>query len=317
MTHSNATTWSRWSCAWLWLVLLSLGGLGCEGENSDPASDGPLQIVCTTGMIGDAMAHIAGEHAAVVSLMGPGVDPHLYKATQGDLQLLTRADAIFYNGLHLEGKMGEVLEKLGRQKPTIAVAAGVDSSRLVNTADYADAYDPHLWFDVALWSRAVAYASQELMRLDPDHAEDYRRRSVRYQAQLDSLDKTVRTRIATIPPGQRVLITAHDAFTYFGLAYDIEVRGLQGISTVSEYGLRDISELVSFIVERNIQAVFVESSVPTRSLEAVVQGCRKRGHQIAIGGTLYSDAMGKAGTPEGTYLGMVDHNVEVITQALR
>ena len=301
--------------SWLLGLTLSLAVWGCGPEAAN--DDGRLKIVCTTGMIGDALSIVAGENAEVEWLMGPGVDPHLYKATQGDLRLLTQADAIFYNGLHLEGKMGEILEKVGRQKPTVPVAAGVDSSRLVNSTDYADAYDPHLWFDVALWSRAVAYATQKLIRLDPEHAEAYQRRSQRYLAQLDSLDATVRTRIATIPAGQRVLITAHDAFTYFGLAYDIEVRGLQGISTVSEYGLRDISELVNFIVDRNIKAVFVESSVPARSLEAVVEGCQQRGHEISIGGTLYSDAMGEAGSPEGTYLGMVDHNVEVIVEALR
>lgn len=279
--------------------------------------DGKMRIVCTTGMIGDAVAIIADDYAEVVTLMGPGVDPHLYKATQGDLRELTQASAIFYNGLHLEGKMGEVLEKLARQKPVLPVADGIDSSRLVNSTNFADAFDPHIWFDVELWADAVAFVGKELQNLDPEHAADYQARTETYLARLDSLHQTVSNRISTIPQNQRVLITAHDAFTYFGLAYDIEVRGLQGISTVSEYGLRDISELVDFITTRKIQAVFVESSVPTRSLEAVVEGCNKRGHAIEIGGTLYSDAMGAAGTLEGTYLGMVDHNVETIVEALK
>lgn len=298
------------------VIALLTGSMACL-PSSPAERTGPLYLVCTTGMIGDAVAAIVGEQAEVVTLMGPGVDPHLYKATQGDLQELMRAHAIFYNGLHLEGKMGEVLEKLGRSKPTIAVAEALPAERLINSTDYADAHDPHIWFDVARWAEAIAYAGEQLTQLDTVHAGLYRERTQRYLAQLDSLDAAVRTRIGSIPESQRVLITAHDAFTYFGDAYDIEVRGLQGISTVSEYGLRDISQLVSFLTDRQIKAVFVESSVPPKSLEAVVEGCRQRGHEVRIGGILYSDAMGAAGSPEGTYLGMVDHNVTTIVDALQ
>jgi len=305
----------RYLLGWMTGLALLLGA--CGGPAPAAQENGPLHLVCTTGMIGDAVQTIAGPQVNVVTLMGPGVDPHLYKATQGDLRELTRADAIFYNGLHLEGKMGEVLEKLNRRKPTIAVADGIARNRLINSTDYADAYDPHIWFDVALWSKAVAYVGAELGRIDSAHTEQYHTRTERYLVQLDSLHQAVRRRIAEIPEEQRVLITAHDAFTYFGRAYDVEVRGLQGISTVSEMGLRDVSNLVNYIVERNIKAVFVESSVPRKSLEAVVSGCAQRGHEVQIGGTLYSDAMGEAGTPEGTYLGMVDHNVETITEALK
>ncbi|MFP4088800.1 MAG: metal ABC transporter solute-binding protein, Zn/Mn family [Cyclobacteriaceae bacterium] len=300
----------------IWLSYFSLLLLaGCSGQE-EQADDGKLKIVCTTGMIGDALQNIVGDKAEVISLMGPGVDPHLYKATQGDLNALTSADVIFYNGLHLEGKMGEVLEKLGRQKKVVALAEALPSDKLINTTNYAGAYDPHIWFDVALWSEAVAYAAEKMYTLDTMHAEQYQSNTEAYLQQLDSLHTEVKSQIAAIPAERRVLITAHDAFTYFGEAYEIEVRGLQGISTISEYGLRDISDLVNFIVDRGIKAVFVESSVPAKSLEAVVEGCRKRGHEVSIGGTLYSDAMGAEGTPEGTYIGMVKKNVETIKQAL-
>ncbi len=298
------------------LLLLPLAvQVACRPAQSDV--EGPRRIVCTTGMIGDAIRRIAGTHAEVTPLMGPGVDPHLYKATQGDLRLLTEADIIFYNGLHLEGKMGEVLEKLSRLKPVIAITDSIDRRRLINSTDYADAHDPHIWFDVSLWSEAVGYAGRAMGRLDTAHAAVYRQNADRFREELADLHRWVADTIATIPEGQRVLITAHDAFAYFGQAYAIEVRGLQGISTVSEYGLKDISDLVSFISERQIKAVFVESSVPRKSLEAVVEGCAQRGHQVRIGGTLYSDAMGEKGTPEGTYPGMVRANVVTIVDALR
>lgn len=289
----------------------------CAPAGRSPESEGKLQIVCTTGMIADAARILAGEHATVLALMGPGVDPHLYKATQGDLQRLTGADLVFYNGLHLEGKMGEVLEKLARQKPVVAVADGIAADRLLNSAAFAGTHDPHIWFDVELWSGAVAHVGATLQEQDPAHAEAYRRNTEAYLQQLQALHEEVAAQVATIPEGQRVMITAHDAFEYFGRAYRIEVRGLQGISTVSEYGLKDVADLVDFITRRRIKAVFVESSVPARSLEAVVEGCAGKGHQVVIGGTLFSDAMGAEGTPEGTYVGMVRHNVRTIVEALR
>lgn len=291
-------------------------GAGCKAPD---ATDLPqqLKIVCTTGMIADAVANIAGAEASVTALMGPGVDPHLYKASQGDLQLLSQADLIFYNGLHLEGKMSEILEKIGRTRPVIAVSDGISEDRLLKLANVGDAHDPHIWFDVALWSKAVAHIGASLERQDTTHADGYRARTAGYLDSLLQLDDWVRGQLASIPTEQRVLITAHDAFSYFGRAYGVEVRGLQGISTVSEYGLKDVSDLVEFISGRRINAVFVESSVPAKSLEAVVEGCQKRGHQVRIGGMLYSDAMGAAGTPEGAYLGMVRANVRTIVHALK
>ena len=288
-----------------------------EQTTSFSAQEEPLQIVCTTGMIGDALQRIAGSRAEVASLMGPGVDPHLYKATQGDLKLLMDADMVFYNGLHLEGKMGEVLEKVGRMKPVIALADSLPKEVLINSTDYASAYDPHVWFDVALWSEVAGIAGRNLARLDTAHAAAYLENTRAFQRKLDSLHRETLEAIGSIPEAQRVLITAHDAFEYFGRAYAIEVRGLQGISTISEYGLKDISELVRFITDRGIKAVFVESSVPSKSLEAVVEGCAQRGHETRIGGTLYSDAMGAEGSPEGSYPGMVRSNVRTIVEALK
>ncbi len=289
---------------------------GCGGRTSGEDSGKP-KIVCTTGMIADAVSQVAGELATVTALMGPGVDPHLYKATQGDLRELTQADFIFYNGLHLEGKMGEVLEKLGRQKPVIAVGESLDESLLINSSAYASAFDPHIWFDVSLWARIVDHIGIVLAEADPGHGETYLRNASNYRNRLEALHLEVTDDIASIPERQRVLITAHDAFEYFGQAYGIEVRGLQGISTVSEYGLKDVTDMVNFIVDRGIKAVFVESSVPRKSLEAVVEGCARRGHTVSIGGTLFSDAMGEAGSPEGTYPGMVQHNVKTIVEALK
>lgn len=268
-------------------------------------------------MIADAVQHVAGSHAKVEALMGPGVDPHLYKATQGDLSRLKEADMIFYNGLHLEGKMGDVLEKLAKQKPVVAVGGEIDPAKLLKSAQFADAYDPHIWFDVSLWMEAVNEAEKALKEKMPDHAQDFATNAAAYRTELTNLHQWVTEQIASIPLGQRVLITAHDAFEYFGRAYQIQVKGLQGISTVSEYGLQDLSGMVTFIVDHQIKAVFVESSVPRKSLEAVIEGCQQRGHEVKIGGTLYSDAMGEAGTPEGTYVGMVKYNVNTIVENLK
>lgn len=292
---------------------------GCA-DNSKPqheTTDKKLRIVVTTGMIADAVAAIVGDKAEVQALMGPGVDPHLYKATQGDVVKLRDADVIFYNGLHLEGKMVDVFEKLARTKPVIPVSKRIPHTLLHQMAAATDTHDPHIWFDVALWKQAVQLIADTLPVYLPKNAEEIRSRATSYLAQLDSLHAWVTQQMHSIPEKQRVLITAHDAFGYFGAAYHIDVRGLQGISTVSEFGLKDISTLVDLITSKGVKAVFVESSVPRRSIEAVVAGCRERGHSVSIGGTLFSDAMGAAGTPEGTYIGMVKANVNTIVGALK
>ncbi len=285
------------------------------------AGNRKLHVVATTGMIGDAARSIAGTHADVQTLMGPGVDPHLYKATPSDLDKLQHATLILYNGLHLEGKMGDVLGRLRSRKHVMPVTDGIDVTLLRkaegNPTQTLNAPDPHVWFDVSLWRKAVASTADALKLADSTHATAYNQNWQQYDAQLDSLHSWVLGELQKIPAERRVLVTAHDAFGYFGRAYGMEVRGLQGISTAAEFGLRDINELVTFLVQRKIPAVFIESSVAPKSLEAVVEGCRARGHSIRIGGTLYSDALGNEGTPEATYIGMVTHNVNAIVAGLK
>lgn len=275
-------------------------------------------IVCTTGMLGDAVEQIVGPNVKVITLMGPGVDPHLYKATQGDLKSLTNADVIVYNGLHLEGKMGEIFEKLEKQKHIIVATEGLTKIDYINNTEFQGAQDPHIWFDVALWSKAVQHIGNELIKLSTDSiADQFAKNTKAYRTQLSNLSDHVENELGSLDSSKRILITAHDAFSYFGRAYNFEVKGLQGISTTSEYGLKDVSDLVNYIVENKIKAVFVESSVSEKSLQAVVEGCLQKNHQVQIGGQLYSDAMGEAGTPEGTYVGMVKHNVKTIVEGLK
>ena len=281
--------------------------------------DGEFKIVTTTGMLADVAKAIVGEHATVEALMGPGVDPHLYKATQGDLTLLKQADIIIYNGLHLEGKMGEVLEKVAKFPNKTVVAAGevIPEEQLLLVDPDNHIYDPHIWFDVQLWSNTIQPIQEAIVGFDATHAEEYRANAQIKKQELDSLHSWVVAQILSIPEEQRILITAHDAFEYFGRAYGIKVEGLQGISTISEAGIKDVSNLVDQLVNENIKAVFVESSVPKKTIEAVVEGANEKGHDVEIGGTLFSDAMGAADSPEGNYDGMVRHNVNTIVNALK
>lgn len=297
------------------ILAIALGITFSSCEKNEGKPDGKLQIITTTGMIQDIVQNIAGDKATVVALMGTGVDPHLYKATANDLTRLGEADVIFYNGLHLEGKMADVFEKLNSRKPTLAVTDGIEESqfRMISETQH----DPHIWFDVKLWAKAAEFASKKLQEIDKPNAEYYKTNTQKYLLKLDSLDAWIRTEIAQIPAEQRVLITAHDAFGYFGRAYGVEVIGLQGISTVSEFGVQDVVKLVDLITQRKIKAIFVESSVPKRSVEAVVMGAKERGSDVKIGGELFSDAMGAKGTPEGTYIGMVSANVRTIVNALK
>lgn len=284
--------------------------LGCE---ADPDSD-KIQVVCTTGMVADIVEHVGGDYVAVQALMGAGVDPHLYKPVPGDVSALQGADLVFYSGLHLEGKMTEVLEQLAQQKPVVAVTDAVEESAIL---DADGAHDPHVWFDVELWAQTINLVRDRLKEYDPAHAAEYDANAKVHFDKLMDLHSFAKDQLATIPKEQRVLVTAHDAFRYFGNAYDIEVRGIQGISTESQASVGEVNDLVNFLVERKIKAVFVESSVSERNVEALVEGCRDQGHEITIGGELFSDAMGEAGTSEGTYVGMVRHNVETIVEALK
>jgi manganese/zinc/iron transport system substrate-binding protein len=295
---------------------LALLAQGCGGGARDAVDDGRLSVVATIGMIGDAAERIGGDRVRVTSLMGPGVDPHLYKARAGDVRRLSRADLVLYNGLHLEAAMGEVLEELGQRQRTVAVSTSIDRSRLMSPPEFGGSFDPHIWFDVGLWSEAVGRIGQALVEADPEHAAEYSSRLAAYLEELAELDAWIRSRVATVPPARRVLITAHDAFGYFGRAYDFEVMGLQGISTTAEAGTSDVQRLAAMIVARRIPAVFVETSIPRRTIEAVQAAVSARGFNVAIGGELYSDALGDAGTPEGSYIGMVRHNVETIVAGL-
>lgn len=302
----------------LLLLSLLLSSCGQTASQAAPKSgERPIRAVTTTGMIADIVRAVGQERTGVISLMGPGVDPHLYKASEGDVTRMAEADVIFYNGLHLEGKLSEVFEQMERLEiRTVAVAEAVDPEALLAPPEFEGLYDPHIWFDVAMWMNAVELVRDTLVTMDPDNATLYQTNSENYLRELAELNEYVRQQAGRVPAGQRVLITAHDAFNYFGRAYGFEVRGLQGISTASEAGTADVQELAAFIAERKIPAVFVESSVPPRSIEAVQAAVRARGFDVSIGGLLFSDAMGNPGTPEGAYPGMVRHNIDTIVAAL-
>ncbi len=300
------------------ILVVAIAALAAGCASGDKAGrTGPVRVTCTIGMIGDAARIIGGEHVAVTGLMGPGVDPHLYKASEGDIAKLGEADLILYNGLNLEGKMGDLLVRMSRTKATVAVTEAIPETLLREPPEFLGHYDPHVWFDVSMWLHAAGRVRDALSEADPAHREVFARNAAAYLDSLDALHAWVRQEMATVPRERRVLITAHDAFGYFGRAYDVEVVGLQGISTVAEFGVADVRRLVDLIAGRGIKAVFIESSVPRRSIDAVVEGCRGRGHPIEVGGTLFSDAMGAAGTPEGTYVGMIRANVRTIVEALR
>ncbi len=283
-----------------------------------PPEKQPYTIVTTVGMIADIVQRVAGDHAAVQTLISHGVDPHLYKPTRNDALLLQSADVVFYNGLHLEGKLVDILERLRSSgKTVIAVAEPIVSKNVqMLREESSQEPDPHVWMDVAAWKVAVEVVRDALVAFDPRHAEQYRKNCRTYLSELDELDAYARTVISSIPERKRVLITAHDAFQYFGRAYAIEVRGIQGVSTDSEAGLKDVEDLVDFIVERQVPAVFVESSVAEKNVLALIEGAKAQGFHVTLGGELFSDAMGAPGTYEGTYIGMIDHNVTTIARAL-
>ncbi len=296
------------------IVLLSFSLVACQKkETSSSKSESPFSVVTTVGMIGDIALNVGGEFIEVTNLMGSGVDPHLYKASANDVNRLQKADLILYGGLHLEGKMSDVLKSLSATKPTVAVSEAIPSQYLIGDGD---SHDPHVWFDVTLWKYAVEVVHQTLVELLPEHKMGLDNNYATYIAKLDELHTYVTEKSSSLSKEQRVLITAHDAFEYFGNAYGFEVRGLQGISTVSEVGTKDVQELSDFIVKRKIKAIFVESSVPRRTIESLQQAVKAKGFEVEIGGELFSDAFGDAGTEEGTYIGMVKHNIDTIVSAL-
>lgn len=302
------------------LAILALAA--CRPASTRPAGAptadaAPTTIVATTGMIADVAREIAGSHAQVVALMGEGVDPHLYKPTRSDIERVMNADLVLYNGLLLEGKMTDAFVRAATSgRRVVAVTERIDESFLLEPESFQGHFDPHVWMDPQAWARAVEVVRDELIALDPAHAPDFTSNATRLLTQLSELDAYALRVLHTVPPDRRVLVTAHDAFNYFGRRYNFEVVGIQGLSTESEAGVRDIERLVDLLVSRAIPAVFVESSVSDRNIKALIDGARARAHTVSIGGQLFSDAMGAPGTYEGTYLGMIDHNVTTIARAL-
>lgn len=310
---------------WSGLAAVALACAACLAAIVAPALGGAprsaeaqprVRAVATVGMITDAVRHVGGGRVAVTGLMGQGIDPHLYKASPGDVRAMADADVVFYNGLHLEGRMAEVIERMASRTTVVRVTEAIDPALLRSPPEFEGQPDPHVWFDVSLWRSVVGRVEQALARTDPDGADHYARSAAEHAALLDELHGYAAASLASVPPAGRVLVTAHDAFGYFGRAYGLEVLAIQGISTDSEASLRDINALVDTLVSRKVPAVFIESSVPRKTVDALVQGCAGRGHAVVVGGELFSDALGAPGTLEGTYVGMVLHNVRTITRAL-
>ena len=300
------------------LAMLFCALVACQLQAA--AADEPakkLTIVATTGMIADIVRNVTGDRAEVISLMGEGVDPHLYKPTRSDIAQLTGADVVFYNGLLLEGKMTDALIRVATSgKKVFAVTELLDAQYLLEPREFQGHYDPHVWMDPQAWSKATEAVREKMSQIDAAGAAQYAAQSEKYINELTALDTYAEKVLTSVPAATRVLITAHDAFNYFGRRYGFEVVGIQGISTESEAGVQDIERIVKLLTERKIKAVFIESTVSDRNVKALIEGAGARGHTVTIGGTLFSDAMGKPGTYEGTYVGMIDHNVSTIASAL-
>ncbi len=306
------------ACAMLaWLLGCGSEGSGGPQDPAAAASGGPLTIVATIGMIGDVVERVAGDRAEVEVLVGPGVDPHLYQPTRGDMESFLAADMIFYNGLMLEGRMTDALVRAATSnRGVFAVTELLNPATLLEAEDYEDASDPHVWMDPTAWSKAVEVIRDRLIERDPEGRSVYEANATALIEELASLDEYCQQVLGSVPEGERVIISAHDAFGYFGRRYGYEVLGIQGLSTASEAGLRDIERLVDQLVTREIGAVFVESTVSDRNIEALISGAAARGHTVIIGGELFSDALGPLGTYEGTYVGMLDHNATTIARGL-
>jgi len=304
------------AAAWLAVLLLaaSCGFVGNGRDQTFGGSEDKIRVVTTIAQIAEPLSVIGGDRVAVQSLMGPGVDPHLYQAAPSDIRKLANADAVFYNGLHLEANMLRVFEELGKAVPVLAIAETIPEEELLR--DEQGAIDPHVWFDIGLWKKALAAAVEELKRISPRDAAYFEANKAAYFARMDALRKEAEEMVAQIPEKQRVLVTAHDAFGYFGRMLGLRVVGLQGLSTEDEVGLTNIDNTIELLAEYQVPAVFVESSVNPAAIRAVIEGAKERGLDVRPGGELFSDAMGTAGTEEGTYLGMFRHNVETITRAL-
>lgn len=295
-------------------LLIIVVFVGCKNSSEE---NGKIKVVTTTNILADLVSEIGGDQISLQTLMGAGVDPHLYKASEGDVSKLYNADIIFYGGLHLEGKLVDIFEKMQGSKNTVSVGDRLPKDQLISSENFASNYDPHVWFNIQFFKQFAQIVTDELSKIDTENAEIYSTNNKKYQAKLDDLESEIKATIATLPREKRILVTAHDAFNYFGKAYDFEVVGLQGISTATEAGVRDVQKLSDFIIENDIKAIFVESSVPRRTIEALQAAVLSKKHNVEIGGSLYSDALGNPGTEEGTYIGMFRYNVNTIVNALK
>ncbi|MFD2908357.1 metal ABC transporter solute-binding protein, Zn/Mn family [Flavobacterium ardleyense] len=297
------------------LALLSVSLLSCKDTRP---KDGKFHIITTTSMITDLVENIGGDKVEVQGLMGAGVDPHLYKASEGDVSKLSNANMILYSGLHLEGKLVEVFEKMKRQNiNTVAISDALDKKDLIGSTLFESNYDPHIWFDVKNWELITVFVEKQLSEALPEHKEYFKANAVTYLEKLKVLKEEIEAEIATLPEDKRRLVTAHDAFNYFGKAYKFDVVGLQGLSTATEAGVQDVQKTAAYIIDHKVKAVFIESSVPRRTVEALKAAVNSKKHEVVIGGTLFSDALGNPGTPEGTYIGMFKFNVHTIVSALK
>ncbi len=295
------------------LIMAILGGCAAKDSGED---NGELKVVTTTTIIADVARNIAGDLVEVEALMGPGVDPHLYKASAGDVKRMNEADMVIYNGLHLEGRMGEVFENI-KDKIIFAANEDIDEGQLLDFETNPGYFDPHVWFDVPIWQGAAERIAEGLKELDPENSDVYDENLKSYLAELEELDKYVRDRTEELDPEKRILVTAHDAFQYFGDEYGFDVRGLQGISTDAEAGTSDVRKLADFIVENEVKAIFVESSVPRKNIEALQEAVKSKGFDVEIGGELYSDSTGDLGSPAESYIGTVRENIDTIVDALK
>ncbi|WP_310991652.1 metal ABC transporter solute-binding protein, Zn/Mn family [Aequorivita marina] len=298
------------------LIILSLITvfIGCKNASED---NGKIKVVTTTNILGDLVSEIGGNNISLQSLMGAGVDPHLYKASEGDVSKLYNADIIFYSGLHLEGKLVDIFEKMKRNKNTVSVGDRLPKDQLIASENFGGSYDPHVWFNVQFFKNFAQTVTDELSKADKQNAKTYAANNEAYQKKLDNLDAEIKATIASLPKEKRILVTAHDAFSYFGKNYDFKVVGLQGISTATEAGVKDVQELSKFIIDNKVKAIFIESSVPRRTIEALQAAVISKNHNVEIGGSLYSDALGNPGTAEGTYIGMFKYNVKTMVNALK
>lgn len=290
-----------------------------ENDSQSDEKDSTFNIVTTTSMITDLVKNIGGDKVEVQGLMGAGVDPHLYKASEGDVSKLSKADIIFYNGLHLEGKLVDVFERMKKQNiNAIAISDALNPEKdLISSKLFESNYDPHIWFNIGHWEVISLFVANKLSEALPEHKEEFQANAQKYLQELKNLWMEVDAEIATLTKDQRRLVTAHDAFNYFGKAFDFDVVGLQGLSTATEAGVQDVQKTSAYIIEHKVKAVFIESSVPQRTVEALKAAVNSRNHEVVIGGTLYSDALGNAGTEEGTYIGMFRYNVKTIVDALK